>query len=76
MKIVIVPDSYKESLAVPCSRACNDFGQRHKGLLWVEKSRSPSRVSFSDCVNSFDRHVCFIIGSLMDMGQENQGHLI
>jgi hypothetical protein len=45
----------------PCSRAGNVFGQWRMGLYWSNCSQP--RITYPECVNSFDRHVCFIIGS-------------
>jgi hypothetical protein len=41
----------------------NYFGQCRMGLVWVEKNRSPRRGTYSKCVNLFDRHRIFIVGS-------------
>ena len=55
MKIVIIPDSYKESLAAPVVA----LAMTSSSGAWL---CSPSRVNYPECVISFDRHVSIIIG--------------
>jgi len=57
------------SMTVPCSRAGNDFGQWRMGFgVGRKEPHTAQRSPIRNVDNSFDRHVCFIIGSFLMNG--------